>query len=85
MASLSTRQVLRRILTEGATPNIGQITPEIAKSLNRLVRAGRLATYRGHWDTLLPNCGIGPLKTIYALPETAAVAMSFAASFRKAA
>lgn len=68
---ITARQVLRLILTDGGIPDIGQITPEIATVLKRLVKTGKLATYRGYWNTLLPFAGIGPLKTIYALPEVA--------------
>lgn len=54
---------------QGAIVKMGMITPAVARSLDRLVAAGKLVKYRGHWDTLLPFVGMGPLKTIWVVPE----------------
>jgi hypothetical protein len=59
------------IEARGAVVNIGQVTPVARKWLDREARAGTLIKYRGYWDTLLPCAGMGPLKTIWALPEVA--------------
>jgi hypothetical protein len=63
MTSQTADQVLN---AQGSIVNIGQIGPELKRSLERRVRSGELIKYRGHWDTLSPDFGLGPLKTIYA-------------------
>lgn len=50
--------------------NIGHISPETERALNKLVRTGELAKWRGHWyPTSGAPWGIGPLKTCWGLPE----------------
>lgn len=61
-----TAEAAERMLNESAVVNIGQISPELKRSLERRVRSGELFKYRGYWNTLSPDWGIGPLKTIYA-------------------
>jgi len=49
--------------------NIGQIAPETELKLNKLVRIGGLAKWRGYWfPTAGAPWGIGPLKTCWGLP-----------------
>ena len=62
----TTRSALRTIVARGGVPNIGQIDKIVAKDLDRLVRQGVLVKYRGYWNTLSPDYGMGPLKTIWA-------------------
>lgn len=53
--------------------NIGQITPVMKAVMDRAVRAGMLAKWRGHWFPVAGACfGIGPLKTCWSTPEVAA-------------
>lgn len=53
--------------------NIGQVGPFTKKALKQAVRAGKLVEWRGYW---FPHAGapvgIGPLKTCWSTPETAA-------------
>lgn len=49
--------------------NIGQVGPQAARRLDKLVKAGHLAKWRGYWyPTAGANFGIGPLKTCWGLP-----------------
>lgn len=68
---LSTQQIEQMLNERGAVVNIGQITDADVRLLNKAAKQGRLVKYRGKWDTLIPGCGIGPDKTIWALPEFA--------------
>lgn len=43
--------------------NIGQISPSTARSLDKLVKIGKLAKSRHSF------CGISPLKTVWHLPQ----------------
>jgi hypothetical protein len=70
-ASYTTRSALRTIVLRGGVPDIGQIDGAVARDLDRLVHQGVLVKYRGYWDTLSPDFGLGPLKTIWA-PAVAA-------------
>jgi hypothetical protein len=46
--------------------NIGQIDKPTKSALEREVRAGRLAKWRGYWFPVAgADYGIGPLKTCY--------------------
>lgn len=58
----------------GAIVDIGQVPAWMRKQLNAQAKAGALVKYRGYWDTLLPYAGIGPLKTIWAIPAIARAA-----------
>jgi hypothetical protein len=62
---------LEQIHEQGWVPSIGQIDAAACRFLDREVRAGRLAKYRGYWDSGHAAFGMGPLKTIYALPAVA--------------
>lgn len=64
----------RALREQGAIVDLGQVPVWMRKQLDAEVAAGRLAKYRGHWNTLSPAHGIGPLKTIWARPEIAEVA-----------
>jgi hypothetical protein len=59
---------------QGVVVDLGQITPAVKRRLDALVRNGTLIKYRGYWDTLLTLIGMGPLKTIWAVPEIATAA-----------
>ena len=49
--------------------NTGQVSATAARQLDKLVRAGKLAKWRGYWyPTPGANFGIGPLKTCWGLP-----------------
>jgi hypothetical protein len=53
--------------------DIGQVNGAWKRALEKEVRAGRLAKWRGHWyPTAGAPWGIGPLKTCYGTPEIAA-------------
>lgn len=48
--------------------NIGQIAPETEKHLNKLVRAGTLAKWRGKWAPVAgASWGLGPDKICWGL------------------
>lgn len=78
-AELTACQLDEMIAERGGVPNIGQITPTVQRHLERRVRRGELAKYRGYWTTLTPAYGFGPLKTIYAVPAFAAHVAEMAA------
>lgn len=71
MTAYTLGHALAQIEERGAVPNIGQIDGVVKTDLERLVRQGRLRKYRGYWNTLSPDFGIGPLKTIYLGPLAA--------------
>ena len=50
---------------------LGQIPDWMKKQLDAHAKAGRLVKYRGHFNTGQRTFGMGPLKTIWALPEIA--------------
>lgn len=58
----------------GAIVDLGQVPAWMKKQLDKQAKEGRLVKYRGFWNTLSPVMGMGPLKTIWATPEIAAVA-----------
>jgi hypothetical protein len=62
-----------------AIVDLGQVPAWMRKQLDARVKSGELAKYRGHWNTLSPVYGMGPLKTIWATPEVATVALAHAA------
>lgn len=69
---MMTIETAERMLRSGeAIVNIGQVGRDLERALERAVRQGRLVKYRGHWNTLSPIYGMGPLKTIYVLAPTA--------------
>lgn len=57
--------------SDGAVVQIGQIAPAIVRKLDKAAKEGRLVKYRGYWNTMSPWFGMGPLKSIWALPERA--------------
>lgn len=64
------RKTIEAILNEdGAVVQIGQISPQDARMLDKLAKQGVLFKYRGHWDTMSPKFGMGPLKSIWAWPK----------------
>lgn len=71
---LTLQQAEDMLNERGAIVNIGQVGPTLQKALNKAVRAGRLVKYRGHWDSFQASFGMGPLKSIYALPAFAQMA-----------
>lgn len=51
--------------------DIGQIAPETAKQLNKLVKTGTLIKWRGKWYPVAgASFGIGPDKTCYTAAPT---------------
>ena len=80
-------QLLRRLCVEGAAiANIGQLTADDKRDLDRWVRAGTVIKFKGRWFPLA-GCpdGIGPLKTCYALPPVHAYVTSQEARDKAAA
>jgi hypothetical protein len=54
----------------GVIVNIGNIDVATARTLDKLVKAGTLAKWRGYWFPVAgAQFGIGPLKTCWALPH----------------
>jgi hypothetical protein len=50
--------------------DIGQVTKDDRRLLNRLVRAGTAVKWRGYWFPVAgASYGIGPIKTCWALKE----------------
>lgn len=70
----------RAIERDGHAVDIGQIGPVARKAFDKLVRQGALVKYRGYWTTLHAAFGMGPLKTIWAIPEIAERAADIVAS-----
>jgi len=68
---LTTKQIETMINDQGAVVDIGQISDADARLLNRFAKQGKLIKYRGFWNNFSPLFGMGPLKTIWALPEFA--------------
>jgi hypothetical protein len=53
-------------------PNVGQIPHDAVLALERAVRKGELAKWRGRWFPIAgAPFGIGPLKTCYGPPGSA--------------
>jgi hypothetical protein len=48
---------------------LGQVPEWMKRQLDAHVRAGRLAKWKGHFNTGHRGFGMGPLKTIYGYPE----------------
>ena len=64
---------LRELVSEATMhviPDIGQIDHQSKLALNRMVRAGTIAKWRGYWypEAGAPY-GMGSLKTCYGPPE----------------
>lgn len=59
---------------QGAIVDLGQVPEWMKRQLNVRAKDGTLVRYKGHWNTLLPTMGMGPLKTIWATPEIARAA-----------
>lgn len=52
--------------------SIGQITPVMKAVMDRAVRAGKLAKWRGKWFPVAgASLGLGPDKTCWSTPEVA--------------
>ncbi len=45
--------------------NIGQLSRDDVRALDKAVKAGMLVKYRGYWNNGSPVAGYGPLKTIW--------------------
>lgn len=50
---------------QGYVANIGQLSRDEIRDLDRAVRRGLLMKYRGYWNTGAASFGMGPLKTIW--------------------
>jgi hypothetical protein len=60
---------LQRALSGDVVVDIGQIDKEERRALDRAVKRGEIVKWRGYfWPHRgHPTCGIGPLKTCYAI------------------
>lgn len=68
----ATHNFLNDALDGQVVVDIGQITPVMKAVMDRAVRAGKLAKWRGKWFPLAgASCGIGPDKTCWSTPEVA--------------
>lgn len=64
--------------------NIGQIGTDVQRALDRAVKQGSVRKWRGYWFPVAgAHFGIGPLKSCYALPETADRFAEFKASVKR--
>lgn len=64
------QDIINEALAGEVIVNIGQVDAETQRALDKLVRAGTLAKWRGHWyPTAGANFGIGPLKSCWGLPD----------------
>lgn len=66
---------LNSFLTEirdgGVVVNLGQVSPQVSKTLDRMAKAGTLTKWRGKWFPVAgASFGIGPDKTCWALSAT---------------
>lgn len=67
--SRPTQELIDEALAGRIICNIGQVGPQAARQLDKLVKAGKLAKWRGYWyPSAGSNFGIGPLKTCWGLP-----------------
>lgn len=63
------QEIINEALAGTVICNIGQVDKETQRALDKLVRAGTLAKWRGYWyPTPGANWGIGPLKSCWGLP-----------------
>ncbi len=61
-------EILNEVLCGHVIVNIGQIGPETARKLDKLVEAGTLLKWRGKWYPLAGAAwGLGPDKTCWGL------------------
>lgn len=61
--------IIPALLAGEVIVNIGQIAPETAKQLAKMVRAGTVLKWRGKWYPVAGAAwGLGPDKTCWALP-----------------
>jgi hypothetical protein len=67
--ALTVQQAEQVLRDRGCIVNIGQIDATLKRRLDKAVREGRLAKWRATWTAPLGGFGIGPLKTVYGLPE----------------
>lgn len=52
-------------------PDIGQVDPATKRALDKMVKRGEIAKWRGHWHPVAgAHFGIGPLKTCYGPKES---------------
>lgn len=58
----------------GAIVSLGQVPDWMKKQLDQQAKDGALVKYRGYWNTLSTFTGLGPLKTIWAVPGIARAA-----------
>lgn len=62
-------EILAEALAGEVICKIGQLDAGTVRALDKLVKAGTLAKWRGHWyPTAGANFGIGPLKSCWGLP-----------------
>lgn len=77
-----TKEQAEEILGAGEVlVNIGQIDRDLQRSLELAVKRGQIAKWRGFWFPQAgAHFGISPLKSCYAVPETAAQFAAFKAA-----
>ncbi len=59
------RQHIEEAIQGNGLVNIGQLSRSDVAWLEGRARRGEIFKYRGYWNTLSADYGIGPLKTIY--------------------
>ena len=65
---LTYEQVMESLCRSDVIVNIGQIDAATQRKLEKMVRAGTVKKWRGHWFPIAgAPCGIGPLKTCYGI------------------
>lgn len=64
------QEILNEVMAGKVIVQIGQVDDATVRALDKLVRAGKLAKWRGYWyPSAGSNFGIGPLKPCWGLPE----------------
>lgn len=63
-------EIMSQLQERGVIVNLGQLTAEDKRSLDRVVKRGQIKKWRGYWHPVAgAPFGIGPLKTCYGTVE----------------